>query len=355
MRGVRWLAVLMAALLGLATACSSQSTSAVQAELSARWIMGLHSHDWARDFFALAPASEQPFVRHPSLTAAWDELEPERGRFDWAKLDEAFDLLESKGCSDYLLTLDKFVPSWAGPKFGPPEDLNDWRDFVRAVARHCGDRVDFYQVWNEPANDPNADSYKRSGALYFGGDFETDYPPMLRAAYEEIKRIDPRSYVICGAMNNDGSGIPENGASLYLKMTDAEHHVQDWCDAFAFHPYYNPPDWGRFYSVVKAALEANGVSKELVATEVGWLHNLPDGLEMQRQAIGEQGIGSLVDLGCRKFWVYQDLDDPPGRTFDFDYGLLDWQGNCLPAWDSYKSWLRDFDLRNEQHPTPFER
>jgi hypothetical protein len=318
--------------------------------LPERRVMAIFSHAWTEDFFRLAPETEYPWVREAGLTVTWRDVEPERGRFTWDALDATLARLERNGVTDILFTLDKFLPQWAGPTLGPPRDVEDWRGFVRAVAERYGDRIDFYQIWNEPAFDKNSEAAKKFNAIHFGGVFLTDYPPLLKASYEEIKRADPDSYVVCGSLSCDCSGVPELGTTLYEKMLNPPYNLQDWCDAFAVHPYYNPEDWGRFYGLVQEVLRREGVSRELVVTEIGWLHNIPDGLEIQRRAIGVEGIGALVEQGCRKFWVYEDLDDPPGETFDFYYGLFDYEGNPLPAWDSFKAWVLIFRAQDVMQP-----
>ncbi len=308
--------------------------------------MGLYSHDWLTGFLQFAPASEKSYVTHPHLTVTWQDVEPEKGKFSWEALDRSVEALLANGSTDFLFTLDKFLPVWAGPQFGPPNDMEDWRGFVRAVAQHYGGLVDYYEIWNEPSFDPHSRAATQYRALHFGGDFLTDYPPLLRAAYEEIKSVDPESVVICGSLNDDTTDVPEQGATHYATLTGPAYRIQDSCDAFGVHPYYNPQDWSRFYDAILKAMRGNGVQKELMVTEGGWLHNIPDGLAIQRQAIGLVGVGSLVERGCRKFWIYQDMDDPPGKTFDFDYGLFDHKGNPLPAWDSFKAWVLMFRFLN---------
>ncbi len=348
----RWLRLVLSALLLVALwamedaggVFAASAAAGTGSDFSRQWIMGLYSHDWEADFFTLAPQSERPYMSHPHVNVVWQKVEPEKGKFTWDALDRAMQLLLDNGSTDFLFTLDKFLPAWAGPQLGPPNNLDDWRAFVRAVAQRYGKYVDYYEIWNEPSFDVNSPAAKQHGAVHFGGNFLTDYPPILKAAYEEIKAVDPRSMVICGSLNDATTPVPENGVTYYRTLTDSAHRIQDYCDAFGLHPYYNPPDWGRFYDAVQQVMAENGVRKELVVTEVGWLHNIDNGLEIQRQAIGMVGVGSLVERGCRKFWIYQDLDDPPGQTFDFDYGLLDYQGNPHPAWNSFKAWVLAFNF-----------
>lgn len=312
--------------------------------------MGLQSFDF-ETFANTIPAGELAYVNSASIGVGWSDLEPEKGQFAWEKLDSLVSALESHHVGNILFTLDKYVPEWAGPEYGPPTDVQDWADFSRAVAQRYKGRITYYQVWNEPGWDKDSESQQKYGIISFGGNVETDYQPMLQASYEAIKQVDPAAVVIAGSMGHDTSGDPEKGAGLYGVMVSGPNHIQDYCDAIAIHPYYNPPDWARFALKVREVLRSAGVNKELVVTEIGWLHNIDNGLEVQREAIGMQGLGSLIQQGFTKFWIYKDIDDPPGQAWDGFYdGLYDYQGNPHPAWNSFKAWVLAFKFFNLPFP-----
>ena len=96
----------------------------------------------------------------------WYELEPAKGVWNWGLLDNLVEAAEEHGVSDILLTLGQ-SPGWAssspdtvGPYFGligqpagataPPADIQDWRDYVTAVAQRYKGRIRYYEIWNEP-------------------------------------------------------------------------------------------------------------------------------------------------------------------------------------------------------------
>ncbi len=76
-------------------------------------------------------------------------------RSAWEKYDRIVQAAEDQGI-ELLVRLDD-PPDWAyahpeaeGAKKGPPDDLEDFGNFVGEVAkRYCG-RVRYYQIWNEP-------------------------------------------------------------------------------------------------------------------------------------------------------------------------------------------------------------
>ncbi len=118
------------------------------------------------------------------------------------------------------------------------------------------------------------------------------------------------------------------------------------CDEVAIHPYREPRHWGYFYHNVVQALESVGCTRELVATEIGWPNyscnpNYPveDKKQEQAAALGDEGLGTLWDYGCRKIWIYKDVDEDPGTSWDYNYyGLFDYTGRPHPAWLEYKYW-----------------
>jgi hypothetical protein len=116
------------------------------------------------------------------------------------------------------------------------------------------------------------------------------------------------------------------------------------CDEVAIHPYKAPWDWGTYFYNCVQAMRAHGAGQEGVVTEVGWPHASslrPDPYTEagQAEAIGSQGIGSLFNSGCNKMWIYKDIDEDPGTSWDnMYYGLFDYLGNPHPAWSKYKEW-----------------
>ena len=132
-------------------------------------------------------------------------------------------------------------------------------------------------------------------------------------------------------------------------------------DMVAVHPYRSPADWGAHYAAAVQALRARGAGHEVVCTEIGWPHYSDDHPEAYSEAaqaadLGARGVGGLFNSGCRKIWIYRDLDEPPGTSWDkCYYGLFDHLGNPHPAWGSYKSWqsqLPDYPVLPGTPPAP---
>ena len=119
---------------------------------------------------------------------------------------------------------------------------------------------------------------------------------------------------------------------------------QGCCDMVSVHPYKSPKFWGPFYANVVSTLRSRGANQEVVTSEVGWPHysdKSPAAFTEQYQAdaIGALGVGGLFDNGCRKIWIFRDVDEEPGMVWDGNYyGLFTYKGSPHPAWSSYIQW-----------------
>ncbi len=121
----------------------------------------------------------------------------------WAKYDHIVDLAAGRDIA--LIARLSNPPAWsraAGDEIGekaPPDDYDDFGDFVAAVAARYRGRVRHYQVWNEPNGN------EEWGLRDVDPEAFTD---LLCVAYRRIKAADPDAVVLAGALTptvaNDG-------------------------------------------------------------------------------------------------------------------------------------------------------
>jgi hypothetical protein len=87
------------------------------------------------------------------LTVYWDDTEPIKNNYSW-HMKEDIENAKANGMKVYL-TIQQ-TPSWAGPTpQSPPNDYNDWMDFLAAARLAFEDSsgnslVDIWGIWNEP-------------------------------------------------------------------------------------------------------------------------------------------------------------------------------------------------------------
>jgi hypothetical protein len=90
------------------------------------------------------------------------------------------------------------TPSWARADHrhdGPPDNLNDYANFVGALAQRYKGRVKAYEIWNEQ-------NFSRE---WGGGQINPGaYVEMLKVAYARIKAADPNALVVSGALTPTG-------------------------------------------------------------------------------------------------------------------------------------------------------
>lgn len=226
-------------------------------------------------------------------TFAWRDIEQQEGQFDWSHTDHIVYTANKYGGLDLLIRVDS-APEWAAPGCrnpganiiqGPPQDLQDFADFLTALVGRYKGRIRAYEVWNEP-----------NLAREWCGRTPSpnEYAQMLAVAYNAIKAVDPNAIVISAGLTPTGSGPPEALPDdtyirqLYQAMGGTS---DDYFDALGVHaPGYkappdvspadavNNPDFGgqRFFVFrhvedLRAIMEEFGdEEKQVAVTEFGW-------------------------------------------------------------------------------------
>lgn len=267
----------------------------------------------------------------------WEDVEPERGQFDWSKLDLVMPSKAKFGLNIMLSIVT--APNWAREsgvnldKHGPPASFADYVNFVTAILKRYPGQVQAIEVWNEQNLDREWTSTSGLSAA--------NYVTMLRETYTAIKAIDPGIIVISGALAPTGGWVEPDGRvsaiddfDYLTQMIDAgllnytdcvgAHHngynigpdipwdqVPNDPSASFRGPFDNPHHSWSFYSTLetyanKIAL-ANG-QQRLCVTEFGW--------------------ASTEDLGGY----------PPGFEFANDNTLQEQADFIVKAMDVMKGW-----------------
>ncbi|MFI6506229.1 beta-galactosidase [Streptosporangium sp. NPDC050855] len=143
----------------------------------------------------------------------WAEIQPERGTFDWAVLDRHVDGAEKAGLP--VLFVMGGTPAWASPagplspypdgtRAAPPDDLDDWDAFLRAVAKRYAGRIQAYELW-VLGNDRR----------FYAGSMET-LVEMTRRAGRIIRAADPEATLVCPGM---GQLWTAEGRRMFQRFT----------------------------------------------------------------------------------------------------------------------------------------
>jgi hypothetical protein len=229
-------------------------------------LFALHIHHAA----TTTPWPEVPFAEWRLWDAyvAWPNLEPHRGQWHFEMLDRYVNLAEQDRVT-ILLPLG-LSPTWASARPGEkstyqpgnaaePQDIEDWRNYVRTVANRYKGRIHEYEIWNEP---------NQKG--FWTGNI-TEMVKLTREAAGIIREIDPHATVV------SPSATTENGVgwlSEFLRQGGGQ-----WVDVIGYHFYVMPQSPEAVVPLiqkVRRIMEDNAVDhKPLWNTEIGWAFPKP--------------------------------------------------------------------------------
>lgn len=119
-------------------------------------------------------------------------------RSAWEKYDQLVDEAEATGME--LIVRLSNPPGWTRVQgegennvdtFAPPDNLQDFADYVSAVVGRYRGRINYYQLWNEPNIYPEWGSYQID---------PEGYVELLKAGAEAARAADPDVVLIAGAL-----------------------------------------------------------------------------------------------------------------------------------------------------------
>ena len=217
--------------------------------------------------------------------ANWNEIEPNKGEFDWSGWDRlAAALAEYPQLEPVVVLMN--TPAWARvlrdgeplTETAPPRHLPDFAAFAAAFAARYGDLVDYYQIWDEPNL---ADAW---GTL---DPRPAEYVAMLSAARDAIKGADATATIIAAGLAPTTETAGPNISDIrYLRAMYAQG-AGALMDVVAGKPYgffTSPVDrrvdetilnFSRIIALREVMVENNDALKPLWASNYGW-NALPD-------------------------------------------------------------------------------
>jgi hypothetical protein len=229
---------------------------------------GMHIH--MADAGTAWPAAKFGSWRLWDAYAGWPDIEPQRGKWDFQRLDKYVAMARLTSV-EILLPLGR-TPRWASSRpdeksgYGPgqaaePTNLDDWRDYVRTVALRYKGRIQTYEIWNEP---------NEKG--FFSGTPES-LLALQREAYHILKEVDPGNVVVMPAVTQSFKWLDN-----YLALGGGKY-----ADVVGYHfyvPNEAPEALVPAIGEVRSLMRKSGVGdKPLWNTETGWWIANTDGSE----------------------------------------------------------------------------
>ncbi len=209
---------------------------------------------------------------------SWRNMQRQKGEFDFVRLDSWVRLAEKKGIE--LTYVFGVPPIWASSRpseagaYGPgsaaePANMDDWRQYVRAVVSRYRGRIKNYEIWNEP-------NWKN---FYTGS-----WPQLATLVHEAalvVKEVDPAARIILpGLASEHGLSVMDD----FLR-TGVGRDV----DIISYHFYTGhraPEVLFGMVDKLRSSLRAAGLeNKPIWNTEFGWL------VEGRGRAINPSAVG----------------------------------------------------------------
>ncbi|HLB11461.1 MAG TPA: hypothetical protein VJO15_00730 [Dehalococcoidia bacterium] len=304
----------------------------------------------------------QSGARWIRLHVPWADLElPAKGQYlnpqgtsTWEKYDRIVGLAGQYGIN-VLARLDD-PPDWTRTDNSvhnrPPDDFEDFGDFVATfVARYRG-RISYYQIWNEPNVYPEWGNQPVSAVSYV---------ELLRTAYLRAKAADPESVIVAAPLAptlGTDDGYNEGDLVFLQKMYDAG--ARDYFDVMSVNAYglWTGPGDRRVEEertnfsrplLVRELMVRNGdAGKPMWATEMGW-NALPvdfpgpathGRVSLDRQAsytaaAYRRALEEWPWMGVIFYWHFRMVRDEPDQVVYY-YRMAEPDFTPLPVYDAFR-------------------
>ncbi len=304
------------------------------------------------------------------ISAKGDYWDHKWNRDAWEKYDHIVDLAEQYGIG-IIARLDA-PPAWSrkmgsapGWTMAPPDNYEDYGDFVYAVVSRYKGRIRYYQLWNEPNIYPEWGDQPADPAAFVA---------LLKIGYLRAKEADPDCVIIAAGLaqtteETPAEFKPRNMSDLLYLQKMYEAGVRGYFDIMGAQVYglWTGPydrrvsrDRSNFSRVqlLREIMVRNGdADKPIWATEVGW-NALPEDfaafpnygrVSEEKQAIYaveayQRAAREWPWMGVMNYWFLRRPSDAEKdqtwyyfRLFEPDftplpaYGALDWLGEQWPT------------------------
>ncbi|NUQ00958.1 MAG: hypothetical protein HUU35_14010, partial [Armatimonadetes bacterium] len=267
----------------------------------------------------------------------WGGIQPTEERWTWDHMDRLVERYGQQGME--LQCLLAFTPQWAAPaEFRQAEyrvwsrkmpRLDAWRTWVTAMARRYGDRIRFWEVWNEP------------DIGFWLGSLE-EYLQLLQTAHDAIKQVDPKLQVMTG-----GFAIYDRNPQFIEAVVD---RGQAWFDIFAYHRHGDFDPFRREVDGPVAAMRARLRPPKPIYFNETAISSLPVGERGQAETLFKKLIyaWSRGSMGYTWYDLRNDGFDP--KDWEHNYGMVtnDFYPKAVyPAFNTLVSLLRGHQYQHE--------
>lgn len=173
------------------------------------------------------PSIQQGLIRLWDTGTTWEKLEPSQDSWNWARFDLYMNLIQNNAPDCRILYTFGIIPPWArsdGNTRKPPDNIEDWNNYVTEVVTRYLGKIHYYEIWNE---------------VDYSGFYQGTKDELIALAsntYTIIKSIDPSAIVLTPNFTHAGL--------LYMDEY-LERGGWQYADAVAVHNYFSVDDPGK--------------------------------------------------------------------------------------------------------------
>lgn len=200
-------------------------------------------------------------------------------RVEWSKPEFSIDPSHDDfitGIADNGITITYILSFWDKeyvaqggevqyPRFKTEEEIQRYLDFVQFTVHHFKDRIQYYEIWNEPNIEDTIQWIEVD-----------DYINLVERAVPVIREEYPEAKIVVGST----SSLIDQESQEYL-FTILKSDIMPLVDVVEWHPMYGSSpeyDWHREYyyeypsiiQEIKDVASAHGFRGEYVADEIHW-------------------------------------------------------------------------------------
>lgn len=280
------------------------------------------------------------------------------GKSSWATYDRIVNLAQKRGIG-VIFRIDT-SPQWARPGTTkietPPENDQDFGDFVAAVVQRYKGRVHYYQIWNEP-----------NWEFEWGGRPATpaEYTRLLKVAYTRAKEVDPTVVILSAPLaptveNSDRAtsdvtflqGMYDAGAKGYFDVLSANAYgLRNGPDDYRFNRT-NDVNFSRPVLLREIMVKNGDSNKPIWASEIGW-DALPPGwrdppifgsVSRALQAAYtvrayQRAAQQWPWMGVMAVWHFRKVSPDAQRDQDYYFDLVSYDWKIEPIYNALKAYM----------------
>jgi hypothetical protein len=278
----------------------------------------------------------------------WTALEPAQGSWSLQKLDRTVDDLDSRGIETQAILLptaqwattgNPRAKDWADWAYKMPR-LEPWLEYVHTLVQRYGDRIHYWEVWNEP------DGYN------FWRDTPENYVKLFDQTSQAIKLADPKAQVLNGGL----SLLTEGDGQVFRNNFIAMASRDDW-SILAYHDYMTFDEMIARYPTARNIFKEPKLDKLPFWINEGGFHTLvPDGEHRQAvELVKKMAAAPSLARVEGYFWyrlndIYIPAKDPEGR-----FGVVDYFYRPRPAFTAYQNLIRELAPRRYFAPNSVDK